>query len=61
MGLQFGGHTATNRGESHDTGVTHADDTLPGGFISHKPPLPHSKQAAGPAHTTKLDRKQQSE
>jgi len=54
MGLQFGGHTATNRGESHDTGVTHAGDTLPGGFISHKTPIAtqQASRRAGTHHQT---------
>ena len=40
MGLHFGDHTASNRGraasnrgELHYTGVRHADDTPPEGFV----------------------------
>ena len=39
-----------------DTPATRRQKALHGA----KPPLPHSKQATRPAHTTKLDRKQQS-
>ena len=39
-----------------DTPTTHPQ----GASRSAKPPLPHSKQASGLAHTTELDRKQQS-
>ena len=45
MGLHFGGHitpsrgrAATKRGELHDTGVRHADNTPSGGFMSCKTP-----------------------
>ena len=49
MGLQFGGHTATNRGGLHYMGVTHAGDTLPGDFMSCKTPTASAMTSAGMA------------
>ena len=48
-------------GELRHPSLRHAGDAPPEGFAWRKtPPLPRSKHAAGLAHTTKLDRNQQS-
>ena len=67
MGLHFGGHITPSRGRAatkRGNCTTRGSDTPTtrhqGASCRAKPPLRHSKQAAGLAHTTKLDRKQQS-
>ena len=68
MCLHFGGHITANCGRAATkrggialhggpTRQRHAARRL---RVVQNPPLPRSKQAAGLAHTTKLDRKQQS-
>ena len=61
MGLHFGGHitssrgrAATKRGELHDTGVRHADNTPSGGFMSCKTPTAtqQASRRAGTHHQT---------
>ena len=52
--------SATNRGNCTTRGSDTPITRHQGASCRAKPPLPHSKQAAGLANTTKLDRKQQS-